>query len=203
MEILPRLMVVTQSSLMRPDFLHALSAAVESGARLVQLREKEINRTELLDLARQAKAICEAQGARLFVNGNFEIARAIGAGLHLPEAQSVAQARRALGREYSIGQSVHSLEAARRAQDGGASYVVFGSVFPTASHAGSTPRGMEALREVAHEISIPVFAIGGVSCANAVQCLEAGAHGVAVMRAVWQAENVAAAIRELNAVLKP
>jgi thiamine-phosphate pyrophosphorylase len=203
MEILPRLMLVTQSSLMRPDFLGALSAAIEGGARLVQLREKGAARTELSDLAHEAKAICAARGAQFFVNGNLEIAREIGAGLHLPEAQSVAQARRALGREYSIGQSVHSLEAARRAQDGGADYIVFGSVFPTASHAGSTPRGLEALREVTHEISIPVFAIGGVSCENTLPCLKAGAYGIAVMRAVWQAKNVAGAVRELNAMLKP
>jgi thiamine-phosphate pyrophosphorylase len=199
---LPKLMIVTQHNLMRPVFLDALSQAVAGGARLVQLREKAMARDEISDLAREAKAICDAHGAQLFVNGDLEIARAIATGVHLPEAQSVAQARRALGWEYSVGQSAHSLSAALRAQDEGADYIIFGSVFATASHAGSTPQGIAALREIAREISIPVFAIGGISCENCRQCLENGAHGVAVMRAIWQAENVAQAVMKFNMVLQ-
>lgn len=195
-------MVVTQHNLMHPDFLGAISAAIEGGARLIQLREKEITRDELFDFARAAKEICIARGARLLVNADLEIARKMGMGLHLPEAQSVAQARRTLGREYFVGQSVHSLSSALRAQKSGANYVVFGSIFPTASHVGSAPKGVAALREIAREISIPVFAIGGISQQNCVQCLEAGAHGVAVMRAVWQAENTKEAVAKFNAVLK-
>lgn len=201
MKILPRLMLVTQRSLMRPNFSDALSAALDGGARLVQLREKDISHPELFDLARAAKTICDAHGAQLVVNGSMEIARAIGAHLHLPEAASVADARRALGREYSLGQSVHSLAAAQRAQNEGADYLVFGSVFPTASHPGSTPGGIEALRQVAQELEIPIFAIGGVTPVNCADCLAAGAHGVAVMRAVWHAPDMAAAVADFNALL--
>lgn len=195
---LPRLMLVTQSSLMQPNFLDEILAAVEGGARLIQLREKEMEGAELLGLSRQAKEICDAHGARLLINGNGKIAREIGIGLHLSESNSVAEARRLWGWEYSLGQSVHSREAAQRAEGEGADYFVFGSIFPTASHAGSTPQGLEALRELTRGISIPVFAIGGISSENCLQCLEAGAHGVAVMRAVWQAPNMAQAVQALK-----
>lgn len=201
-EILPRLMLVTQSSLMQPNFSGALAAAIEGGARLIQLREKEISRAELFTLAREASRICTARGAQLLVNGSLEVAREVGAGLHLPEADSVAGARRVLGREYSVGQSVHSPAAALRAQDEGADYIAFGSIFPTASHIGSTPKGIAALGEIAREISIPVFAIGGISPENCAPCLQAGAHGVAVVRAIWQAENVAGAVEKFNALLR-
>ena len=124
---LPRLMIITQNSLMRPDFSTALAAVTEGGAPLIQLREKEIASEEFFELARVAKTICEPRSAQLVINGNWETAREAGAGLHLPEASSTADARRALGREYFIGQSAHSLEAAQRAQSDGADYIVFGA----------------------------------------------------------------------------
>lgn len=201
MKALSRLMIVTLSSLMHPDFSGALSSAIEGGASFIQLREKEMARETLFNLSLMAKTLCESRGAQLLINGSWEIARDTGAGLHLPEAGSVAETRRALGREYFIGQSVHSLETALYAQSEGADYIVFGSVFPTASHIGSTPVGITALREVTREISIPVFAIGGVSIENCLRCLEAGAYGVAVMRAVWQTPDVAQAVAQFTAKL--
>ncbi len=202
LETLPRLMLVRNHAEMHPNFLEAISQALEGGSRLIQLREKEMTRAELLDLSRQAKSICDAHGAQLLINGDLEIAHQIGAGLHLPESNSVASARPNASREYSCGQSAHSLEAAQRAENEGADYVVFGSIFQTASHAGSTPKGVGALRELTCGISIPVFAIGGITLQNCAQCLKTGAHGVAVMRAVWQAPNVAEAVLNLNEILQ-
>lgn len=191
-------MLVTQLDLMKPDFAGALEAALIGGARLIQLRENSSEKAGVLQLAQNAKELCDATGAQLLINADAELATQVHAsGVHLRESQSVAQAREILGAEYSIGQSVHSLASARRAQNEGADYVVFGSVFPTASHPGSTPAGCEALREVTSAIGIPVFAIGGVSAQNAHGCREAGAHGVAVIRAVWDANDVVAATRAL------
>lgn len=199
---LSRLMLVTQSSIMQPHFCSALEAALTGGARLIQLREKELSCAQTLRLAQAAKALCDSFHARLVINGDGETAQAIGTGIHLRESQSATKARDALGSGYSIGQSVHSLEAAWRAQNEGCDYLVFGSVFPTASHPGSTPGGLEALRNVTREISIPVFAIGGITPENARQCLDCGAHGVGVIRAIWSAPDITEATRRLLEVLE-
>ena len=141
----PRLMLVTQNSLMHPDWHTALETALAAGARLVQLREKDVSSTELCELALRAKALCDRYGAQLAVNGAVEIARETGAGVHLQESQPVAEARAELGNQCLIGQSVHSVAAARRAQAEGCDYLVFGSVFATATHPGGVPAGLEAL----------------------------------------------------------
>lgn len=183
-------MLVTQSSLMQPDWNTALEAALAGNARLIQLREKDISTEQLLQLARTTKELCDRYDARLVINGECEIAGTLGVGVHLREAQSVAQARALLGEDCLVGQSVHSLETARRAKQEGCDYLVFGSVFPTLTHPEGTPAGLEALAQLTDEISIPVLAIGGITPQNTGQCLEKGAHGVAVIRAVWSAPGV-------------
>lgn len=191
MNSLPRLMLVTQSARMRPDFLAALEAALRGGARLIQLREKELPDAELLPLARGAQALCEKFGARLLINGRAEIARQIGAGVHWPENAE-------LRFEGGVnGVSTHSLESARRAAEQGADYLIFGSVFETRTHPGEAPAGLEKLRAVCAAVDIPVFAIGGVTAQNAAACLAAGAHGIAVIGAAWDAPDVEAAVRAL------
>jgi len=195
-------MVITDRTLMRPSFSEALACAVLGGARLLQLREKNLSPSGVLRLAQTAQEICEHSHARLLINSDIEITRKARAfGTHLRESQSVHGVRKILEPEYSVGQSVHSLEAAFRAERAGADYLVFGSIFPTASHPESTPVGLDALAEFTSQISIPVFAIGGISLENARQCLDAGAYGVAAMRAVWDAPDVEIAVREFNKVL--
>ena len=198
---LPRLMQVTQNSLMHPDWHTALETALAAGARLVQLREKEASPAQFLQLALRAKALCDRYGAQLVVNGQVEIARETGAGVHLQESQSVAAARALLGARCPIGQSVHSVAAAQRAQAEGCNYLVFGSVFATATHPGSIPAGLDALEEVTRLTSLPVLAIGGITPENAAVCRKHGAHGVAVIRAVWDAQNIAEAVHQFLTAL--
>lgn len=180
---------------MQPDWKAALEAALTGGARLIQLREKDISAEELLSLATTAKEFCHRYNANLVINSEIEIARALGVGVHLREAQSVSQARAMLGQDYLVGQSVHSLETARRAEQEGCDYLVFGSVFPTLTHPEGTPAGLKALAQLTDEISIPVLAIGGITPQNIGQCLEHGAYGVAVIRAVWSVPDVEMATR--------
>ena len=203
MSRLPRLMLVTQRDRMRPDFMVALEAALRGGARLVQLREKDLPDAELLPLAMHARSLCGALGAKLLINSRVDVARLVNAdGVHLPEGGAVREVKNALrknvfGEEALCGVSVHTLEAARRAAEQGADYLIFGSIFPTPSHPGVWPAGLNMLREVCAAVPIPVFAIGGITAQNAQECLAAGAHGVAVIGAAWDAEGVTAAVREL------
>ncbi|HEY0072906.1 MAG TPA: thiamine phosphate synthase [Abditibacteriaceae bacterium] len=194
MKPLPRLMLVTQRTRMKPDFETALEAALRGGAQLIQLREKDLPPDELLALAQGAKELCEKYGATLIINGAPEVAQTLGIGLHLPENTLFPE------NVDLWGASVHSLESAQRAAGQGTEYLVFGSVFPTQSHPDSVPAGLETLGKVCAAVQIPVFAIGGITCGNARLCLDAGAHGIAVISAVWDAADVEIAVRALKVV---
>ncbi len=187
---LPRLMLITQRQSMVP-FAQVLEAALEDGARLIQLREKGLAQLSLLELALRAGDLCERFGARLIVNGSVHIAREAGAaGVHFSMHRTQQPALQAAARcGLLIGAAVHSAEEARQAQVFGADYLVLGSIFATASHPEATPLGLQVLAEVAREVRIPVFAVGGITSQNARGCLEAGAHGVAAIRAAWNPEE--------------
>ncbi|HVF84664.1 MAG TPA: thiamine phosphate synthase [Abditibacteriaceae bacterium] len=196
--MLSRFMLVTDRRLMKPSFEEALHAALEGGARLVQLREKDLTVEELKVLAQAAQRLCESFDASLLVNTEVEVARAIGArGVHWPE--------RCLGNQIDYskgfvnGVSVHSVEAAQSAQKVGADYVVFGAIFPTSSHPGAPVAGLEALREVTAAVSVPVYAIGGIdSERTANMCFQSGAHGIAVRSNAWEAPDVKQRVSHLR-----
>lgn len=97
----------------------------------------------------------------------------------------------------ALGRSVHSVDAAVRAEQEGCEYVVAGSVFPTASHPGGPTGGLQLVRDVAAAVRIPVIAIGGINAANARSCIDAGASGVAVISAIFDADDPKRAAEEL------
>jgi len=100
------------------------------------------------------------------------------------------------------GVSVHTLEDALQAEQKGADYVMFGHIFTTRSKPGLSPRGLDALRAVAHTVKRPVVAIGGIHPHNAKDVVEAGAAGIAVMSALFSAENPQKAARSFHFVHK-
>ncbi|HEV2722367.1 MAG TPA: thiamine phosphate synthase, partial [Thermoanaerobaculia bacterium] len=89
------------------------------------------------------------------------------------------------------------VDAALRAEAEGCAYVVAGSVFPTASHPGGAVGGLELLRDIAAAVKIPVIAIGGINATNARACIDAGARGVAVISAIFDADDPKRAAEEL------
>lgn len=97
----------------------------------------------------------------------------------------------------ALGRSVHSVDAALRAEEEGCEYVVAGSVFPTASHPDGPVGGVELIEAVARAVRIPVIAIGGINAANARSCIDAGARGVAVISAIFDADDPKRAAEEL------
>ncbi len=199
----PKLLLITDAARMKPDADSALLAACLGGAKWFCVREKTAAPREILDIFARTQRIAEKFGAKTFLNGRADLARAAHAdGLHLPEIElPVSAARLTLGFHTPCGVSVHSLDSARRAHLEGADYLLFGPVFPTSSHPETAPQGLEMLQKVAQGVSIPVFAVGGIDASNAAACLKAGAAGVAVISGVWNAPNIAAAVRELRAAL--
>jgi thiamine-phosphate pyrophosphorylase len=154
--------------------------AVRKGANVLQLRDRG---ARVRQLEAEARRLVAEAGVPVLISSRADLVLAAGAaGLQLPEGDlPVAAARRLLGPGRLIGRSVHSREAAEKAEAEGADYLVFGPVFPTSSHPGPEAAGLQALEEVAAAVRIPVLAIGGIDRARAQACQEAGASGFAAI----------------------
>ncbi len=177
----------------------AVRRAVAAGVPWVQLRD---HRVDPDTFARAAEALVpmlqvENPNLLLSVNTHLEVARRLGLGLHVGRrGPPVAEARRQLGPEALLGYSAHDLDAACRASGEGADYLLFSPVFSTASKPGVPPAGLGALASVCRAVAIPVLALGGVTPDRVAACLEQGAHGVAVVSAILEAPDPAAAVRQ-------
>lgn len=179
-----------------------VQAAVEGGANVVQLREKDLPAGELFLLGMSVRRLTRGK-ALLLLNDRCDVTQACGAdGVHLPEnGLPTSMARWILGRHALVGRSVHDVDAAQQAERDGADLVQFGPVFATSSKPDAKPVGLKALREVANSISIPVLAVGGITPENAAQVIEAGASGVALISAICAAEDPKAAAESLVAAM--
>ncbi|MDE2234032.1 MAG: Nudix family hydrolase [Gammaproteobacteria bacterium] len=184
---MPELMLVTPSP--GPDhqaFLHALQRALRQGVELVQLRAPELKHRELLDLTRAAVEVCHSRGARLLLNGEPETALAAGAdGLHLSNARLARIQARPLPETFLVGASCHDETGLRMADANRLDYVILGPVQATPSHAHAVPLGWYGFRRLAAQTTLPVYAIGGLSAGDLQRAQQAGAQGVAAMRALW------------------
>lgn len=213
------------------DLSARIGQAVRAGVDWIQIREKGLPSRELLALAQSAMAEnrgFEAPGrdksgnnirivsggmgttsGGIFVNDRLDVARAAGAaGVHLGgqslavAAVNAARTGDILPKEFMIGASCHSLEAARAAERDGADYIFFGPVFATPSKAEfGAPQGMDKLAEVSRKLKIPVLAIGGVNEENAAECFAAGAAGIAAIRMFQEAEDLPALMARLRSVI--
>jgi thiamine-phosphate pyrophosphorylase len=194
--------------------LGKIRVAIQAGADCVQIREKDLPSRALLELTRSAvkmaseAALPSAGQARVHVNDRLDVALAAGAtgvqlgGESLPVGDAVRWCRGGNAPpQFEIGVSCHSLDAAREAERGGASYIFFGPVFDTPSKRAFGPsQGVQRLAEVCAAIRIPVVAIGGVNEENAAACIRAGASGIAAIR-MFQKEQSTAALRKSIAAL--
>ncbi|MBJ7602631.1 MAG: thiamine phosphate synthase [Candidatus Dormibacteraeota bacterium] len=131
----------------------------------------------------ELRRLVDASPVPVLAHSRCDVALAVGAaGVQLPEVDiPTVDARTLLGPDRLLGRSVHSLAAAKRAESEGADYVVYGPVFPTASHPGRAAVGLGALRDVCLDLRIPVLAIGGVDDMRSQECLAAGAQGFAAI----------------------
>jgi len=167
------------------ELVDRIMAAVHGGVDLVQVRARSLSAEDLNKFA--SRVVNEVgRAARVVVNGDPEIAKSSGAdGVHLPEnGVAISKARSILGLNAMIGKSVHSTEAAVRAEKEGADYIFFGTVFPSRSHPGGTNSGVSGVAEVSLAVSIPVIGIGGITSRNSKSVINSGAAGVAVIGAI-------------------
>lgn len=186
----------------------SIKRAAAVGVDWIQIREKDLTARELADFTRRVFAAIHretshnnAMPPKIIVNDRLDVALAAeAAGVHLssasiPVAEAVKWLRAGNSPEdFTVGVSCHSLADAVTAEGAGANYAFFGPVYVTPSKAAfGKPQGIEKLAEVCRTVRIPVLAIGGVTEANAPQCIRAGAAGIAAIRMFQPADPAAVA----------
>ena len=175
------ILAVTNRKLCQGDFLHQIEKIADFGVGGIILREKDLDENAYKALALQVLSICEAKGVPCILHSFVEAAKELGVQrIHL----SLTDFRKKAGelKGFSqVGVSVHSPKEAGEAERLGASYVTAGHIFATECKKGVLPRGLEFLEKTVSEVSIPVFAIGGITGENAQLAMKAGAKGVCVM----------------------
>ncbi len=165
-------------------FLARLQARLDAGLRLIQLREKNLARDELRELARRVVAMAHASGAKVLINGDVTLAQQVGAdGVQLTSSQLAGCAERP-GVAWCAA-SCHSAEELLHAQRLGCDFAVLSPVLPTRSHPGAATLGWESFAALAAGSSIPVYALGGLTDADMITAWRQGAHGVSLLRQAW------------------
>ena len=196
---LPRLHAVTDDRIARRPDLDQIAAELAAGCGselAFHARGRVLSGLEHYDLAIRLSA---HPPSRLFINDRLDIALTVAAhGVQLGRGSVPVTAARMVndGGEWWIGRSVHSLAEAESALAEGADYLLAGPVFATATHPDRPPLGLALLRDIV-ALDLPVIAIGGMTPERAGDVRQTGAHGVAAIRAFWDAVEPAAAVRQM------
>lgn len=178
--------------------------ALQGGVTCVQLREKELDEESLIDEARKLLPICRKYGVPFIINDDWHSALKCGAdGVHVGiDDAPVSEIRRIAGNDFIIGATAKTVEQAKAAEKAGADYIGVGAVFPSPTKKNAVRITREQLREICASVSIPAVAIGGISLQNAPEILGCGEAGIAVVSAIFAAEDVKDAAAKLLECIK-
>lgn len=178
----------------------AVLQAIEGGATLIQLREKELSEKEFLDEAFRIKEICTSKKIPLIINDNVKIAKETDAfGVHIGQSDmELKEARKILGAEKIIGVSCQTVEQAFQAEKNGADYLGVGAIFSTSTKADAGNVSISTLKDICQSVKIPVVAIGGISLQNMSQLKGSGIAGVSVISAIFAQQDICGATKELK-----
>jgi len=171
----------------------AVEAALKGGVKAVQLREKDLGTRELLYMAYRMREITDKYRAKLFINDRVDIALSVEAdGVHLGQDSIPPHAVRKIAKDkFMIGVSAHSIEEAMQAEKEGADFITLGPVYKTPSKMKyGQPLGVDINRKAKAEISIPVFAIGGIKQDRIKEVMDAGADGIALISGILGAKDI-------------
>ena len=207
--VLPLMCLITNGEATSENFesksleiLKLIESAIIAKIPLIQIREKRLLAKLLFELAQRAAKITKNSDTKLLINGRADIAYLSGAdGVHLPsDSIPIESIRGSFGNEFLIGVSTHSLTVAKSAEASGADFVTFGPVFHTPSKEKfGDPQGLDKLKEVSQNLSIPLIAIGGVDGSNYASVLHNGAAGFAAIRFLGDAEKLVAIAESVRA----
>ena len=183
--------------------VEVVKAAIAGGIDVVQLREKAASARERYELGLELRELTAAADVPLVVNDRVDIAAAVGAdGVHLGDDDvPVSVAREQLGPDAVVGRSVSTVAGAEAAEVAGVYYLGVGAVYATSSKETGeegSEIGLDRVRAVREAVDLPFVGIGGITVERAADVVAAGADGVAVISAITQAEDPAAATRRLD-----
>jgi thiamine-phosphate pyrophosphorylase len=175
---------------------------LEAGARILQLRLKNISTRDFLSAARAISQLCHRRDALFIVNDRIDIAMLSDAdGVHLGQNDLPLEAgRELLGPDKIIGVSTSGVEMAKAAEGGGADYIGFGPMYAGGLKNTQQGRGLEALAKVRAAVKLPIVAIGGITEATVPEVLAAGADAAAIITDVVKAPDIAAKIKSILAI---
>jgi len=181
------------------DLLKFYRKLLDAGLGAVILREKSLPQGELYRLAQEMSCAAKSNQTRFAISDRADICWMLKLSwLHLPsDSAPVEDIRRLVSEKVLISKSVHSDDEALAAEETGCNMLIVGSIFPTKSHFGE-PLGLNELEKICKKSQIPVFAIGGIIAKNVKQVHDAGAAGIAVVGALYEAKKLGDTISQLS-----
>ena len=195
------LYAVTDRTWLRGQTLYQqVEQAILGGATFIQLREKQLDDDAFLQEAVEIQALCKRYHVPFVINDNVGIAKQMNAdGVHVGQSDMEAgDVRALLGPDKILGVSAKTVEQAVLAQQRGADYLGVGAMFPTDSKSDASVITVDTLRDICRAVDIPVVAIGGINARNVDRLAGTGIDGVAVISAIFAAEDIQAAARDLK-----
>jgi len=176
-----------------------VETVLQNGATFLQIREKDLAEDAFEAEAERLKTLCARHGVPFVVNDSVEISLQCDAdGVHVGQSDIKGRdIRSIIGPDKILGISAGTVEEAVAAEKAGADYIGVGAVFPTGTKKNATPMTLGQLKEIVSSVSIPVVAIGGIGAGNILQLRGSGVDGVAVVSAIFAAENPGKATADL------
>ena len=192
-------LVTDSTDLEEKEFLNKIEEACISGVTLVQLREKNKEGREYLNLAFKVKEVTDKYNIPLIIDDRIDIAMIIdAAGVHLGQSDiNIRYARTILGNDKIIGATTKTLEQAKEAVKEGADYLGVGAIYPTTTKVKTIITEIKTLNEICESIDIPVVAIGGLNVENCDILNESKISGIAVVSAIMKAKDTKKAVESL------
>ena len=174
--------------------------ALKGGVTIVQLREKSLDDESFVKEAIEVKELCHRYNVPLIINDNVSVALKSGAdGVHVGlEDTPVSEIRKVVPRDFIVGATCKTVEQAKIAENSGADYMGVGAVFPSSTKENAVRITTEQLKEICSSASIPAVAIGGITAENIMEIKGGGIAGIAVVSAIFSAENIEKATQELK-----
>ena len=184
----------------RQTLYEQVESALKGGVTCVQLREKELDEGEFLEEAIRIRRLCREYHVPFIINDNVEIAVKSGADvIHVGQHdQKALEVRKQIGEKMILGVSAQTVEQAVEAEREGADYLGVGAVFSTSTKPDASAVSKETLRAICKSVSVPVVAIGGISKKNMMELSGSGADGVALVSAIFSADDIERECRELR-----
>lgn len=195
-----RLYAVTDRAFVgKQTLLEQIEAALRGGVSILQLREKSLPFDDFVAEAVLVRELCRRYGVPLIINDNVDVALQSGAdGVHVGiEDAPVAEIRRKAGKEFIIGATAKTVQQAQFAEQSGADYLGVGAVFPSPTKANAVRITAAQLRTICESVSIPAVAIGGITRENALTLRNCGVQGIAVVSALFSADDIESAATAL------